>query len=66
MPMEIQSVVSDIASGRGSIIISNPEANETVQVNFPMNFSGDDTLNHAETMVRSRVKQLLQAALAVL
>jgi hypothetical protein len=66
MAMEVQNVMPDIAGGRGMINIADPEANEIVQVTFPMNFSGNDTLNRAEAIVRSRAKQLLLAAIDVL
>jgi hypothetical protein len=66
MAMEIHNVMPDIAGGRGIINISDPEADEMVQVTFPMNFTGKDTLNRAETMIRARAKQLLLAAIDVL
>jgi len=66
MAMEVQNVMPDIAGGRGIINISDPEAHEMIQVTFPMNFTSNDTLNHAEALVRSRAKQLLLAAIDVL
>jgi hypothetical protein len=66
MGMEVQNVMPDIAGARATINISDPDANETVQVSFPMNFSGNETLNHAEAIVRSRAKLLLQAAIEIL
>ncbi|HUH83456.1 MAG TPA: hypothetical protein VLX85_02540 [Stellaceae bacterium] len=66
MAMEVQNVMPDIAGGRATINISDPEANEMIQVGFPMNFSSNDTLNRAEALIRSRAKQLLLAAIDVL
>jgi hypothetical protein len=66
MAMEVRNVMPDIAGGRGIINISDPEAQEVVEVHFPMNFSGSDTLNHAEALVRSRARQILLAAIDAL
>ena len=68
MAMQIQNVTPDITNKRGVISLYSPSQTGGDQINlsFDMNFTGNETLNEAQTMIKARAKQLLQDAIPIL
>jgi len=49
-----------------SVNLYDPTTQEGVNASFPLNLTGNETMNQATDMAKVRAKQVLQAALAVL
>ena len=68
MALQIQNVTPDIANKRGNINLwnSDPNSNDSVNVSFAMHFTGNETLNQANDMIKARAKEILQQSIALL
>jgi hypothetical protein len=66
--LQIQNVTPDIVNKRGNISLwnSDPNANDSVSLSFAMHFTGNETLNQANDMIKARAKQILQDSIALL
>ena len=66
MAMQVQNVTPDLTSKRGTVNLFDPTTGDNINANFPLNLTGNETLNQASDMAKARAKQILQAAVAVL
>jgi hypothetical protein len=66
MALQIQNLSVDVANKRAILTLSDPTTYDQVQANFPMSFTGNETLTQAGAMAKARAKQIFQAAVALL
>lgn len=65
MAMQV-NVMPDLANKRANVNIYDPQQQDSVSMNFPLNLTGNETLNQAQQMAKDRAKQILQDAIAAL
>ncbi len=68
MPLQIQNLTPDTAGKRGNVVMwnSDPGANDSINISISMNFIGSETLTQADSMIKERVKRVLQEAILLL
>ena len=66
MALQIQNITPDTANKRGNVSLWDPNSNESVSLGFAMQFTGTETLDQTNDMIKARAKEILQQSIALL